>query len=235
PVNRTLSCPSRATFADLHHALQIVFGWAKTHTYDFKIKDPDYGDARAREHFSHQIDSYAPIQMRAESPPTPPEDSPRKYLLRIVECKKDNSKRGMGFATVDSFLCPQRKHPRTLEKTATSLQLCDVLEDLQYNGLELEYEYNFGECWHHCITLEGRADPTSHFLCLDGEGHGVAEDVGGIRGWEELKEAYRAAVPTEEQREKMHWYETQAINGDKDGLSAGNERRWKRNSVNRQL
>jgi hypothetical protein len=39
---RTLSCPAIATFEQLHRALQVAFGWATTHTYDFKVRDPDY-------------------------------------------------------------------------------------------------------------------------------------------------------------------------------------------------
>jgi hypothetical protein len=40
-IYRTLSCPANKTFEDLHWALQVALGWASTHTYDFKIRDPD--------------------------------------------------------------------------------------------------------------------------------------------------------------------------------------------------
>lgn len=40
-VSRTLSCPASVTFEALHSALQVAFGWSTTHTYDFKIKDPN--------------------------------------------------------------------------------------------------------------------------------------------------------------------------------------------------
>jgi hypothetical protein len=43
PISRTLSCPATATFEELHEALQIAFGWATTHSYDFKIRDPEAG------------------------------------------------------------------------------------------------------------------------------------------------------------------------------------------------
>ncbi|KAK7734365.1 hypothetical protein SLS57_000059 [Botryosphaeria dothidea] len=42
PVKRVLSCPARATFYELHRALQVVFGWAGTHDWDFVVNDPEY-------------------------------------------------------------------------------------------------------------------------------------------------------------------------------------------------
>lgn len=36
--------------------------------------------------------------------------------------------------------------------------------------------------------------------------------------WEKLKEAYRAARPTADQREKMKWSGTVCVNGDRQGL-----------------
>ena len=39
---RTLSCPAEVPFYALHAALQIAFGWAGTHSFDFAVKDPDY-------------------------------------------------------------------------------------------------------------------------------------------------------------------------------------------------
>ncbi|KAH0149611.1 hypothetical protein KCU67_g10993, partial [Aureobasidium melanogenum] len=32
---RTLVCPDGATFQELHYAIQIAFGWAAAHSYDF--------------------------------------------------------------------------------------------------------------------------------------------------------------------------------------------------------
>ncbi|KAI8956761.1 MM3350-like domain-containing protein [Daldinia sp. FL1419] len=64
------------------------------------------------------------------------------------------------------------------------------------------YTYDFGDNWEHEMTLLGRAEP-SDFVCIGGSGHPVAEDVGGTRGWRDLKEAYRTAQPDEEQRSKM--------------------------------
>ncbi|MCJ1468520.1 hypothetical protein MMC07_007149 [Pseudocyphellaria aurata] len=38
-IFRTLSCPAKASFEEFHDALQIAFGWASAHLYDFKIGD----------------------------------------------------------------------------------------------------------------------------------------------------------------------------------------------------
>jgi hypothetical protein len=42
PVERTLSCPANAPFYALHLALQLAFGWATTHSFDFAVLNPDY-------------------------------------------------------------------------------------------------------------------------------------------------------------------------------------------------
>lgn len=82
------------------------------------------------------------------------------------------------------------------------------------------YVYDFGDNWEHYMKVVGRepALEVDDFRCLSGEGHYVAEDVAGNRGWNRLKEAYAAANPTEEQREKMEWFETECSNNDPKGL-----------------
>ena len=62
-----------------------------------------------------------------------------------------------------------------------------VLENKAYAGAGLEYEYDYGDCWKHAITVVGRADRKARILvrvsCVDGEGHGAAGAVGsfGVR------------------------------------------------------
>ncbi|EFX04015.1 mynd domain containing protein [Grosmannia clavigera kw1407] len=41
-VVRTLSCPADTSLYHLHVALQVAFGWATTHSFDFAVKDPSY-------------------------------------------------------------------------------------------------------------------------------------------------------------------------------------------------
>lgn len=102
-------------------------------------------------------------------------------------------------------------------------------------GKEVVYTYDFGDNWEHDFILEGRADATKDFVCLSGTGHPVAEDCRGIRGWEELKEAYRTSRPSKEQREKRAWFEGGASNGDPKGLAGDRVHVWDMEQVNRDL
>lgn len=108
-VVRVLSCPSNATFHDLHSALQLAFSWASTHSFDFRILDPDYEEPE----FS--IESIQAMFMSGLSA-----DSPRENLLRIVE--KGVSGR-MALFQVDRMHEKQRKHPRTAEKDSHKTKL----------------------------------------------------------------------------------------------------------------
>jgi hypothetical protein len=70
-------------------------------------------------------------------------------------------------------------------------------------------------------------------LCLDWDGHGVAEDIG--RGWKELKVAHRANRPTDEQKENMMWFERQASHNHPKGIGNGRIRFWDKEKINREL
>jgi hypothetical protein len=76
---------------------------------------------------------------------------------------------------------------------------------------------------------------TEHFVCLSGTGHPVAEDVGGYQGWNDLKAAYRARQPTEDQRDRRRWYETHTRNGDPEDLAGDRVNVWDIEQVNRDL
>ncbi|KAF2405647.1 hypothetical protein EJ06DRAFT_468213 [Trichodelitschia bisporula] len=128
-----------------------------------------------------------------------------------------------------------RKHPHTVEKKADTFPLYQLFDDAKYRGKQLAYTYDFGDNWEHVMTVEGRADSTKTFSCLLGTGQPVAEDVGSTRGWEKLKEAYRAATPSAEQREKRSWFERDASNADPRGLAGGRVDEWDRDAVNRKL
>jgi hypothetical protein len=92
-----------------------------------------------------------------------------------------------------------------------------------------------GDNWEHVITLEGRSEASDHVGCTDGRGHGVAEDVGNVKGWEDLLKAYRTATPTREQMERREWFEHQASNCDPLGLGNGRDKVWDKEKINRQL
>ena len=84
----------------------------------------------------------------------------------------------MGGKGIDMMHNSQRQHAQTPEKKSSKVKLFDVLEKPAYRSKPFEYEYDFGDCWEHAITLEGRKEGTGFFTCVDGEGHYVAEDVG---------------------------------------------------------
>lgn len=69
-------------------------------------------------------------------------------------------------------------------------------------------------------------------MCLDGEGHAVAEDAGSVRGWLKLREAYRTNTPNTEQKKKRVWFERLASNRDPRGLGKGGDRVWDKDAIN---
>jgi hypothetical protein len=101
-------------------------------------------------------------------------------------------------------------------------------------GKVFEYNYDFGDNWTHEITVERRSPGTKIIQCLDGSGHGVAEDV-NYEGWGELKEAYRTSKPNKKQREKREWFERVASNANRLGLGGGREHFWDKDQINGML
>jgi hypothetical protein len=222
---RTLSCPAVATFEQLHRALQIAFGWATTHTYDFKVKNPDYKPEEHEEDEVTMIQRLTAAFRRGRQS----HNAPRENLLRII------AKPQGGFGAIDEMHSGMRSHPQTPEKRSDKLKLYEILEDTRYRGSDLEYEYDFGDCWTHAITVTGRTNHSTTFSCIAGEGHPCAEDAGGFLGWKELVEAYRTARPNEEQREKKQWFETRCSNQDRQGLAGERIKQWDKRLVNRIL
>ncbi|TVY42154.1 hypothetical protein LOCC1_G005789 [Lachnellula occidentalis] len=228
-VNRTLSCPSTATFEQLHRALQIAFGWAGTQTYDFKILDPNAQQPEPQpDMIAYVTRRLAALEAAQSSDSLMPDAGPRQNLLRIIEkgaFRPGEFDMGSG-KKVDAMHNSERVHSQTPEIDSKKIKLGKVLENKEYEGAELQYEYDFGDCWQHTIQVVGRMEASKGFLCFDGEGHGVAEDAGSVPGWLELREAYRTANPTTEQMEKRTWFETMASNNDPRGLGNGSEWYW---------
>ncbi|CAF9908570.1 MAG: hypothetical protein HETSPECPRED_008116 [Heterodermia speciosa] len=225
PIWRTLSCPADATFQALHKALQIAFGYASIHTYDFRIKDMEA--ERQLEEEDSDITNYIMRMSNAIG------DVEQQYVgarsfLRIVD--PDTMK------YIDRMHMGSRRHKETPEKMANRLKLHQVLDDPSYRDAPLQYEYDFGDCWEHQMTHMSRADnATDCFQCTDGEGHGVAEDVGSTDGWKNLKRAYRNQRPNKEQREKMKWFESFTTNMDPKGLGNGRDKVWPKVEINSRL
>ena len=92
--------------------------------------------------------------------------------------------------------------------------------------------YDFGDNWRHEIDVRAFHPPTTTFECIEGRGHGAAEDVGSVDGWNAMVKAYKAAKPSSEQREQMEWYGKKCVNGDPKGLESGGWERFDIGAVN---
>lgn len=135
-----------------------------------------------------------------------------------------------GFRGHHSFLalCPNPnglpEDLRADNKAESEVTLADVCEKPEWKDRAvIDYEYDHGDSWNHHLTLPGRATPGTNaqfgapdhvkILCLNGQGHPAAEDVGGTWGWRGLKEAFKHPRKTEN-REQVDWYKIGCLNGD---------------------
>jgi Plasmid pRiA4b ORF-3-like protein len=194
-ITRTLSCPATATFAALHQALLVAFGWSNTHLYDFDV----FGHDDVTGHDS-RFSLRVPI-----------------FKITDLETVDDDFSFGM---------------PAPPNRDSSKVKLFTVLEDPKTRGKNIVYNYDFGDGWEHIITCTGRTDSTTCFVCLGGEGHGCAEDVGGYRGWQELLRAYDAQNQTRDQKERIAWFEKFASNKDPRGLRGEMRWRWDQDRIN---
>lgn len=114
---------------------------------------------------------------------------------------------------------------RENSKAESEVNLADVYEKPEWKDrAEIEYEYDHGDGWNHQLALLGRATPGTNaqfgapddvkILCLNGQGHPAAEDVGGSWGWEDLKEAFKHPRKAEN-RDQIDWYKNGCLNGGK--------------------
>ncbi len=184
PINRLLSLPPSLTFDKLHHVLQIAFGWTNSHMHDFHVS--------------------------------------------LIE---DDKKEEAGFMAPRSCLSIYQNESDLLDdleedsKAETDVTLADVYEKPEWKDkAEIEYEYDHGDSWNHQLALLGRATPGTNaqfgaprdvkVLCMGGQGHPAAEDVGGTWGWEDLKDAFKHPRKAEN-RERIEWYKSMCLNGGK--------------------
>lgn len=227
PVYRTISCPADASLYMTHMALQLAFGWATTHSFDFAVANPDWtklDDIMGFMAFIHQgmqVDRNGGMQLAS---------APRQSLFRVTDVDNYSP-----FSGVDRMHEGRRRHPNTPEKKADKYHLHQLLDDPKWQGKKMLYTYDFGDMWEHDMTVQGRAKATRDFQVLDGSGHPVAEDAGGVMGWEELKAAYRTANPTSEQKETREWFEERASNGDPRGLAGDRVNFFDKEAVNKML
>ncbi|ROW04441.1 hypothetical protein VMCG_05090 [Cytospora schulzeri] len=208
-VIRTLSCPADGDFYTMHLALQLAFGWATTHSFDFAVLNPSYSPPTDVMQMVDRLGRQHGVGGGVNPALEPPE-----YLFRITDPVVRTQ-----FSGIDRMHEGQRQHPHTKEKGADAYKLHQLFEDAKWQGKKLVYTYDFGDNWEHFLTVEGRCDRTRDFQVLSGTGHYVAEDVGSIPGWENLKAAYQARNPTSEQKERRGWFENMSSNGNQRGLA----------------
>lgn len=114
---------------------------------------------------------------------------------------------------------------RAESKAESQVTLADVYENPEWKDkAQIDYEYDHGDSWNHHLALLGRttrgtnaqfgAPDDVKILCLNGQGHPAAEDVGGTYGWRGLKEAFKHPRKAEN-REQIEWYKNDCLNGDK--------------------
>ena len=71
-------------------------------------------------------------------------------------------------------------------------------------GQTFFYIYDFGDYWTHKLTFEGVIRSTDPLMCLEGEGACPPEDVGGMDGYQQMLETFRAGRAAEK-REYREW------------------------------
>lgn len=117
-------------------------------------------------------------------------------------------------------------------ESSEDYKLQTYFESPRFQDHNLTYQYDFGDSWEHLITVLGRGDKVEYFSCVDGEGHSCAEDAGGPRGWEDVRDAYRKASGDKDLRD---WYEKTCANGDPAGLKGEKVWRWDQDEINEDL
>ncbi|WP_224389088.1 plasmid pRiA4b ORF-3 family protein [Pseudonocardia sp. ICBG1293] len=91
---------------------------------------------------------------------------------------------------------------RTLDEGATTLARVLTL------GQEADYVYDFGDNWHHTLTVTAliTAEPGVRYpRCIDGHGACPPEDVGGAFGYAEFLDAL-ADPHHPEHADRVHWW-----------------------------
>lgn len=124
-------------------------------------------------------------------------------------------------------------------RSSTDTLFSEILEISQQGAAIIEYQYDINDGWNHRIEYVGRAvESTETAICVAGEGHPCAEDVGGPSGWEELKLAYKKPLDDKFDvlaNKRRRWYIQDCINGDPEGIADNGPYRWDREAVNKEL
>jgi hypothetical protein len=101
----------------------------------------------------------------------------------------DNSHLHRYFCGKECYGAPSADNAPRLVHDETQFVLADIFKR---TGTKVRYEYDFGDCWLHEITLEKSVPATAehiHPICLGGKRNCPPEDIGGIWGYTELLES----------------------------------------------
>lgn len=117
----------------------------------------------------------------------------------------------------------------------TKNKLFQVLDNPPTKGKAMRYFHDSGDVWELVVVCVGRAASTPSFSCLDGEGHGCTNDVGGPDRWNELLIAYDSDKRTAQQENCIQLYEKGASNRDPKGLCGALKWTWDKEKINTAL
>lgn len=161
-VIRKIEVPSNLTFHELHNIIQIVFGWQNRHLYKFIIKDRDIEIVFDRNLALDYKKAMEKVEEAGES------------ADRKIELPDSFEK---------SFHFGELFHSEILYSLETHL------DDVLAGNEKIEYIYDFGDNWVHQINTSiamnyGSSKPVLLFQ----EGLTPPEDVGGIVGYEKIRE-----------------------------------------------
>lgn len=93
-----------------------------------------------------------------------------------------------------------------------------IARHFRKKGAVIQYEYDFGDSWHHEILFEGEfpaAPGMTYPKCLEGRRAGPPEDVGGVSGYENFLETI-LDLKNPEREEMLGWAESLTGNPDFD-------------------
>ncbi|KAL2001882.1 hypothetical protein VTN02DRAFT_1037 [Thermoascus thermophilus] len=187
-ITRTLSVSSRLTFAKLHTAIQIAFGWADGHAHKFTVSKMRSQGER----------NWAPFDdlLRSREPDTP--------FFRPDPGDPDAGKR---VKTKDRTLADVFGKEEWRGKIFVSYEY-DFGDGWVHNILFL------GKTDPNVPRLLGFSEKAP-VVCVAGEGHPCAEDCGGPDGWGDIKAAFRTGNDPNNVRD---WYKGTCANGDEEDL-----------------
>lgn len=136
-VWRELSVPAVVSFAKLHQALQISFGWADTHSYEFTVDDPEYDPKSSgpQDLLSHimRMEKHDRAMLDDGEWLGDP-SAPREYLVRIMDDAHEQRYPSQARGKRDRVHATTRAHPRTPIKKSSSTKLFQVFDNSAFKG-----------------------------------------------------------------------------------------------------